>query len=86
MPSFLLKMRIFLKKQGKIMSKNSTFEKKMIVGTSEVSISDAIQSAINTYSEKTKISWFEVVETRGRVTPEGEIEYQVTINIGYKTN
>ncbi len=65
---------------------NLTFEKKTIVGLSKKSVSDAIDTAIREYHSKSPISWFEVIEIRGRMTSTNEIEYQVTINIGQKTN
>ncbi len=64
----------------------SIFEKRQIVGTSKISVSDAIQNVIKEYNSKNAVSWFEVIEIRGRVTQTGEIEYQVTINIGQKIN
>lgn len=74
-----------MKKRGKIMSSTSQFEKKQVVGTSTKSVSDAIESIVKTYNEKNPVYWFEVTEIRGRVTQTGEIEYQVTVNLGQKT-
>ncbi|MCX8057057.1 MAG: dodecin domain-containing protein [Ignavibacteria bacterium] len=65
---------------------NSTFEKKQVVGTSKKSVSDAIESVVKQYSASNPVYWFEVTEIRGRVTQTGEIEYQVTVNLGQKTN
>jgi len=67
------------------MSSASQFEKKQVVGTSTKSVSDAIESVVKNYNEKNPVYWFEVTEIRGRVTQTGEIEYQVTINLGQKT-
>mgnify|MGYP005839296881 FL=1 len=67
------------------MSKTKTFEKKTLVGISTKDITDAIASAIQSFG-KDQVSWFEVTEIRGRVDASGEIEYQVTINIGTKIN
>lgn len=67
------------------MSSTSQFEKKQVVGTSTKSVSDAIESVVKNYNEKNPVYWFEVTEIRGRVTQTGEIEYQVTINLGQKT-
>lgn len=74
-----------MKKRGKIMSSASQFEKKQVVGTSTKSVSDAIEIVVKNYNEKNPVYWFEVTEIRGRVTQTGEIEYQVTINLGQKT-
>lgn len=67
------------------MSSALQFEKKQVVGTSTKSVSDAIESVVKNYNEKNPVYWFEVTEIRGRVTQTGEIEYQVTINLGQKT-
>ncbi len=56
------------------------------VGISNVSSSDAIKNAVKQANEEKKVGWFEVVEERGRVTQEGDIEYQVTVKIGRKLN
>lgn len=60
------------------------FEKKTVVGISTKSISDAIEKVVKQHNSVNQISWFEVTEIRGRLTQTGEIEYQVTINIGQK--
>lgn len=65
---------------------NISFEKKQVVGISTKSVSDAIENVVKQFHSKNPISWFEVTEIRGRVTQTGEIEYQVTVNIGQKTN
>lgn len=65
---------------------NQTFEKKTVVGISTKSVSDAIETVVKNYNSKNQVSWFEVTEIRGRVTPTGEIEYQVTVNLGQKQN
>lgn len=54
------------------------------VGISNLSISDAIKSAVTEANQQKKVGWFEVAEQRGRVTQNGEIEYQVTLKIGRK--
>lgn len=66
------------------MNSNNYFEKKTLVGISTKGVSDAIETVVKSYNEKNSISWFEVTEIRGRVTPAGDVEYQVTINIGQK--
>ncbi len=63
---------------------NTFFEKKTVVGISIKSVSDAIEKVVKQQNAENQISWFEVTEIRGRVTQTGEIEYQVTINIGKK--
>ncbi len=54
------------------------------VGISNKSASDAIKSVVMEAHKEKSISWFEVVEHRGRVTQDDEIEFQVTVKIGRK--
>ena len=56
-----------------------------IVGTSEVSISDAIQVAIAKANESLRnLEWFEVGQIRGWIK-EGKVgHYQVTMKLGFK--
>lgn len=62
----------------------SSFEIIERVGISTVSSSDAIKNAVKEANEEKKVGWFEVVEERGRLTQEGDVEYQVTVKIGRK--
>ena len=56
-----------------------------IVGTSEESISDAIQSAIATASESLRhLEWFEVGQIRGWIKDNKVGHYQVTLKLGFK--
>ena len=64
----------------------SSFEIIERVGISNVSSSDAIKNAVKEANEEKKVGWFEVTEERGRLTQEGEIEFQVTVKIGRKLN
>ena len=55
-----------------------------IVGSSPISIEDAIQGAITRASQTiSEIGWFEVVSTRGHVTGGKVGHYQVTLRIGF---
>jgi dodecin len=54
------------------------------VGVSTVSSTEAIKSAVLEANNQRKVGWFEVSEVRGRVTQEGQVEFQVTIKIGRK--
>ena len=60
------------------------FEYCEYVGVSTVSTEEAIKNAFDTAKEKCAISWFEIVSFRGRPTPEGHLEYQVTVKFGCK--
>ncbi len=54
------------------------------VGISNESASDAITKVVKEAHAESQVSWFEVVEHRGRVTHTNEIEFQVTVKIGRK--
>ncbi len=61
-----------------------TYKKIEVVGTSTVSIEDAISSAVEQASQTVRgLSWFEVIETRGTIG-EGKVSHwQVTVKIGF---
>jgi flavin-binding protein dodecin len=56
-----------------------------IVGTSEVSIAEAVRAAVHRASQTLKgLDWFEVKETRGTIV-DGEVgEFQATVRIGFR--
>ena len=54
------------------------------VGISNESISEAVKLVVLEAHTEGKVSWFEVVEERGRVTDDEKIEFQVTVKIGRK--
>ena len=70
---------------GKPMATNQTYVKTEVVGSSNKSVSDAIESAIATASRSLRnLDWFEVVDVRGRIR-EGEVaNYQVTMKVGFR--
>jgi dodecin len=55
-----------------------------LVGTSEKSIEDAIQKAIQRANETIRnLRWFEVVQIRGQIEG-GQVQYyQVTLKVGF---
>lgn len=55
-----------------------------IVGSSKISIEDAIRGAVEKASETIDaVGWFEVVQTRGHIA-DGKLEhFQVTLKIGF---
>jgi len=59
----------------------SEFEIIEKVGISKKNYSEAVKNALKGIDKK--ISWFEVLEHRGRLTKDNEIEFQVVIKIGY---
>jgi dodecin len=54
-----------------------------LVGSSKVSIEDAINNAIATASKAcSKLDWFEVIETRGYIESDKVKYYQVSLKVG----
>lgn len=63
----------------------STYKKIEIVGTSAVGFEDAVKNAIASAAKSLEgLSWFEVIEQRGRIAGREPDEYQVTVRIGFK--
>ncbi len=61
------------------------YKKLEVVGVSETSLSDAVQSAIHHAGETVRnISWFEVCEMRGAVADGKITQYQVTVKLGFR--
>jgi len=55
-----------------------------VVGTSEVSISKAIEGAITKAGETLRqLGWFEVVQMRGAIDGTKVKRYQVTLKVGF---
>ena len=55
-----------------------------LVGSSTVSIEDAIQNAVNRASKTVRnMRWFQVLETRGHIDNGKVAHYQVTLKIGF---
>jgi len=55
-----------------------------IVGTSEISITEAIDAAIaRAYKTLRNLRWFEVVRTSGHVDNGKVAHYQVTLKVGF---
>jgi dodecin len=62
-----------------------TYKKIEVVGTSAVSIAEAVKSAVQQASKSVRhMDWFEVVEMRGRIKGGEVVEFQVTLRIGFK--
>ena len=63
---------------------NIVYRKTELVGTSREGFDDAVHGAMKRAQKSLRnIRWFEVKEQRGRITSNGSIEYQVTIEIGF---
>ena len=55
-----------------------------LVGTSETSIEDAIQTAITRASNSMRnLRWFEVTQTRGHIAGGKVQHYQVMLKVGF---
>lgn len=60
------------------------YKKIEVVGTSRDSVSRAIRNAVDRAEDTVReLRWFEVTETRGRIE-EGEIVFQVDVEIGFR--
>ena len=64
--------------------KNKVFKLIELVGTSPVSVENAINNAIHRANKTVKnLSWFQVSETRGDIVKGKVNEWQVTIKVGF---
>jgi dodecin len=62
-----------------------TYKKIEIVGTSPVSFSEAVKSAIAEASLTIRhLEWFEVIEQRGHIKDSKVTEFQVVLKVGFK--
>ena len=62
-----------------------TYKKLEIVGTSESSIEEAIQNALDECNKTVKnMDWFEVSEIRGHIVNGKVGHYQVGVKIGFR--
>jgi flavin-binding protein dodecin len=60
------------------------YKKIELVGSSKISIEDAIQNAISQAGTTIEnLRWFEVVETRGQIEDNRVAYWQVTIKVGF---
>jgi hypothetical protein len=56
-----------------------------LVGTSPTSFAEAVRAAVTEAARTIRhMSWFEVVEQRGRIAEGKVAEFQVTIKIGFR--
>lgn len=68
-----------------LMAVNQTYVKTEVVGSSDKSVSDAIETAIATASKSLRnLDWFEVVDVRGRISDNKVASYQVTLKLGLR--
>jgi flavin-binding protein dodecin len=72
-------------KEESPMATNQTYVKTEVVGSSNKSVSDAIESAIATASRSLRnLEWFEVVDVRGSIRDNKVANYQVTMKVGFR--
>ena len=56
-----------------------------LVGTSEISPSDAVRTAVERAAKTLKgLDWFEVLETRGPIQGGRVPEFQVKVRVGFR--
>jgi flavin-binding protein dodecin len=65
---------------------SGSFEVIERVGVSQESIAQAVRNVVEEANAEKKVSWFEVIEQRGRVTEQGKVEFQIKVKIGRKLN
>lgn len=63
---------------------NHTYKLIEITGTSDKSIEDAIERAVNKAANSVdELRWFKVLETRGTIDEDHVQQWQVTLKIGF---
>jgi len=63
---------------------NHTYKLIEITGTSNKSIEDAIEQAVNKAANSVdELRWFKVIETRGTINEDHIQQWQVTVKIGF---
>jgi flavin-binding protein dodecin len=66
-------------------SDHHVYKKIEIVGSSRVSIEDAIDTALAECSKSVRdLEWFEVLETRGHIEHGRVGHYQVVLKVGFR--
>jgi dodecin len=64
---------------------DSVYSVSEIVGSSTVSIEDAIQAAIGRASKTLhNLDWFQVSDIRGRIEDNEHCRFQVTLKVGFR--
>ena len=64
---------------------NHTYKKIDLVGSSSVSITDAVEGAIARASKTTRnLEWFEVEQVRGSIFEGKVAQYQVVLKVGFR--
>lgn len=67
------------------MSTNHTYKMLELVGSSPVSIEEAINNALAEAAKSVRMmEWFEVLETRGHIVNDRVGHFQVTLKVGFR--
>jgi hypothetical protein len=67
------------------MSNHHTYKMIELVGSSPVSIEEAINNALAEAAKSVRMmEWFEVLETRGHIVDDHVGHYQVTLKVGFR--
>jgi len=67
------------------MSNHHTYKMIELVGSSPVSIEEAISNALAEAAKSVRMmEWFEVLETRGHIVNDCVGHYQVTLKVGFR--
>ncbi|NIQ98411.1 MAG: dodecin domain-containing protein [Desulfuromonadales bacterium] len=63
-----------------------SYKKVEVIGVSKRGLQDAIEVAVKkARNSLDQLSWFEVQDIRGHISPEGEIaEYQVVVKVAFQ--
>lgn len=62
-----------------------TYKQIELVGISEKSYEEAIQNAVSKASQTLReLSWYEIVEQRGKIANGKVVEYQVIMKVAFK--
>jgi flavin-binding protein dodecin len=66
------------------MMSDHVYKKLEIVGSSTVSIEDAVKNAVEKAKKSVRnMRWLEIIETRGHIENDTVAHWQVTIKIGF---
>ncbi len=64
---------------------NNVYAVTEVVGTSDKSIADAVNNAVNTASQTLKnLGWFEVGDIRGHIEDGKIAHFQVSVKLGFR--
>ena len=66
---------------------STSYSCRQIIGTSDISVDDAISRALNVARQSFREpDWFDVVTARGFISNGQVTHYQVTLNLGYEND